>query len=84
MWEATTSHAKTCVDRDDKVYVYSAPPHGTIFVDSVFNLVRVEISGVDWPLHQLRGQAVSYFIALLLPASSELRTERWSSKISLL
>lgn len=58
MWEATTNHARTCAT-DDKVYAHSTP-HGTIYVDSVFNVVRVDIGGAEWPLHQLnRGQTVS-------------------------
>lgn len=70
MWEVTTNHAKTCVP-DDKVYVY-AMPHGTIYVNSVFNLVKVEIGGMEWPLHQLnRGQAVSPIIFLLDVVRSE-------------
>lgn len=57
MWEATTNHARTCAT-DDKVYAHSTP-HGTIYVDSVFNVVRVDIGGVEWPLHQLnRGQTM--------------------------
>lgn len=67
MWEVTTNHAKTCVDRDDKVYVYGTP-HGTIYVDSVFKLVRVEIGGVEWPLQQLRGQAQVIVQQLMLEA----------------
>ena len=57
MWEVTTNHARTC-EPDDKVYVYAAP-HGTIYVNSVFKLVRVEIGGVEWTLQQLRDHAVS-------------------------
>jgi hypothetical protein len=58
MWEVTTTHAKTCVP-GDKVYAYSAA-HGTVYVDSVFNLVKVEIGGVECPLPQLDGiQSVS-------------------------
>ncbi|CAO2160952.1 unnamed protein product [Urochloa humidicola] len=52
MWEVTTNHAKTCVP-DDKVYVYAAAHGGTVYVNSVFTVVRVEIGGVEWPLHQL-------------------------------
>ncbi|CAO2209096.1 unnamed protein product [Urochloa humidicola] len=51
MWEATMSHAKTCVP-DDKVYVY-ATANAAVYVNSVFTVVRVEIGGVEWPLHQL-------------------------------
>ncbi|WVZ72133.1 hypothetical protein U9M48_020643 [Paspalum notatum var. saurae] len=51
MWEATTNHAKTC-ELDGKVYVY-ATAQGAIYVNSIFNLVRVEIGGVEWQLQQL-------------------------------
>jgi hypothetical protein len=58
MWEAATRHARTCAP-DGKVYAH-ATPHGTIFVDSIFNVVRVDVGGVEWPLQQLnRGQTVS-------------------------
>ncbi|CAL4965031.1 unnamed protein product [Urochloa decumbens] len=58
MWEATTSHARTCVP-DDKVYVYATAHGGTVYVNSVFTVVRVEIGGVELPLHQLnRGQTM--------------------------
>ncbi|KAF8705092.1 hypothetical protein HU200_031354 [Digitaria exilis] len=70
MWEVTTNHAKTCVP-DEKVYVY-ATPHGTIYVNSVFNLVKVEIGGMEWPLQQLnRGQAV--LVQQLMLEAYELR-----------
>ena len=73
MWEATTNHAKTC-GPDDKVYMH-ATPHGTIYVDSIFNIVRVDVGGVQWPLQvqQLnRGQTVSRVV-------HHLRTEGQSS-----
>lgn len=60
MWEATTNHAKTCAS-DDKVFAHTTP-HGTIYVDSIFNIVRVDlVGGVQWPLQvqQLnRGQTM--------------------------
>ena len=51
MWEATTKHARTC-HPGSKVYVYTAGG-GTIYVNSVFNLVKVEIDGTGCPLQQL-------------------------------
>jgi hypothetical protein len=51
MWGATTKHARTCVP-GDKVYVYTAGG-GTIYVNSVFDLVKVEIGGIECPLQQL-------------------------------
>jgi hypothetical protein len=74
MWEATTNHAKTCAS-DDKVFAHTTP-HGTIYVDSIFNIVRVDlVGGVQWPLQvqQLnRGQTVSR-------VAHHLRTEGQSS-----
>jgi hypothetical protein len=58
MWEATTNHAKTCVPGHE-VHA-STTAHGSVHVDSVFNLVRVEIGGVECPVQQLdRAQSVS-------------------------
>lgn len=58
MWEATTNHAKTCLP-GDKVYAH-VTQHGTIYLNSIFNILRVDTSGVEWPLQQLnRGQTVS-------------------------
>ncbi|KAG8046206.1 hypothetical protein GUJ93_ZPchr0008g14066 [Zizania palustris] len=58
MWEVTTNHAKTCAP-GDKVYVYSTQL-GTIYVNSICQLVKVEFAGVDCPLQQLnRLQKVS-------------------------
>ncbi|CAO2148240.1 unnamed protein product [Urochloa humidicola] len=53
MWEVTTGHARSCV-LGDGVYVYKAP-HGTIYVNSIFQLVKVELGGLEcpWPLEQL-------------------------------
>jgi len=77
MWEVTTNHARTC-EPDDKVYVYAAP-HGTINVNSVFKLVRVEIGGVEWPLQQLRGHAVSPSPIISLESLAVVGAERRSS-----
>lgn len=52
MWEETTKHAKTCV-RGNKVYVYTAAGGNTIYVNSVFDLIKVEIGGIVCPLQQL-------------------------------
>jgi len=77
MWEVTTNHARTC-EPDDKVFVYAAP-HGTIYVNSVFKLVRVEIGGVEWPLQQLRGHAVSPSPIISLESLAVVGAERRSS-----
>ncbi|OEL16242.1 Calmodulin-binding protein 60 B [Dichanthelium oligosanthes] len=66
MWEATTNHAKTCLP-DDKVYAY-ATQHGTIYVNSVFTVVRVEIGGVEWPLQQLNRTQTMFVQQLMLEA----------------
>ncbi|KAL6626687.1 hypothetical protein ACP70R_030413 [Stipagrostis hirtigluma subsp. patula] len=66
MWEATTSHAKTCAP-GDKVYAYGAA-QVTIYVDSIFNLVKVDIGGVECPLQQLDRAQASYVQRLLLDA----------------
>jgi len=45
MWEATTSHAKTC-DAGDTVYVYAGQHGATVYVNSICELVRLEVAGV--------------------------------------
>ena len=58
MWEETTKHARTCYP-GNKVYAYSSAG-GTIYTNSIFNLVKVEIGGIECPLHQLNSdQTVS-------------------------
>ncbi|CAN6372907.1 unnamed protein product [Urochloa humidicola] len=52
MWEATISHAKTC-SLGDKAYVYSTA-QGTIYLNSVFDAVRVKTNGIEWPHAQLQ------------------------------
>ncbi|TVU23693.1 hypothetical protein EJB05_26072, partial [Eragrostis curvula] len=51
-WSEIIDHARTCVVPGDKVYAYSTA-HATIYVDSVFDLVKVELAGVEWPLQPL-------------------------------
>uniref|UniRef100_A0A0E0MR20 Calmodulin-binding protein-like n=2 Tax=Oryza TaxID=4527 RepID=A0A0E0MR20_ORYRU len=70
MWEVTTSHAKKCVP-GDKVYMYSTP-HGTVYVNSIFELVKVELAGVEYQLHQLN-RAQKVFVQQLLLAAYEQR-----------
>ncbi|OEL37230.1 hypothetical protein BAE44_0001752 [Dichanthelium oligosanthes] len=65
-WEAMTKHARTCVP-GNRVYAYSAP-HGTIYVNSVFKLVRVELGGVECPLEQLNRDQTDYVQNLILEA----------------
>lgn len=65
MWEATTNHAKTCVP-GDKVYMYSGQ-HGTIYVNSICQLVKIEFGGVECTVQQLnRAQEVSRLPTLSL------------------
>ncbi|KAL6847854.1 hypothetical protein ACP4OV_021982 [Aristida adscensionis] len=66
MWEATTSHARTCPP-GEKVYVYSVG-NGTVYVDAVFNLVRVEFAGVQCSMHQLDRVQTGFVQQLLLGA----------------
>ncbi|KAL5227558.1 hypothetical protein ABZP36_015823 [Zizania latifolia] len=66
MWEVTKNHAKTCAP-GDKVYVYSAP-NGTIYVNSIFQLVKVEFAGVECPVQQLNRLEKIYVHQLLLEA----------------
>lgn len=51
MWDETTNHAKTG-DPGNKMYANSSAG-GTIYINSVFNLVKVKIGGTECPLHQL-------------------------------
>jgi len=66
MWEATTKHARTC-DPGSEVYVYTAGG-GTIYVNSVFNLVKVEIDGTGCPLQQLNWDQMTLVLPLILEA----------------
>ncbi|KAG2563910.1 hypothetical protein PVAP13_8KG373600 [Panicum virgatum] len=66
MWEATTKHARTC-DPGNKVYAYSSAG-GTIYTNSIFNLVKVEIGGIECPLHQLNSDQTMLVRQLSLEA----------------
>jgi len=66
MWEETTKHARTCYP-GAKVYVYTAGDC-TIYVNSVFNLVKVEIGGTVCPLQQLNWDQVSLVLLLIIEA----------------
>ncbi|CAD6256307.1 unnamed protein product [Miscanthus lutarioriparius] len=66
MWEETSRHARTCVP-GDKVYVYAADG-GTIYVNSVFNLVKVEIGGIECPLQQLNWDQMALVLPLIMEA----------------
>lgn len=59
-WQRITRHARTCVVPPlDKVYAYSTA-HATICVNYIFDLVKVELGGVECRLEQLdEGQKVS-------------------------
>ncbi|XP_066340213.1 disease resistance protein RGA5-like isoform X2 [Miscanthus floridulus] len=66
MWEETSRHARTCVP-GDKVYVYAADGR-TIYVNSVFNLVKVEIGGIECPLQQLNWDQMALVLPLIMEA----------------
>ncbi|TVU23698.1 hypothetical protein EJB05_26077, partial [Eragrostis curvula] len=51
-WSEIIRHARTCVVPGDKLYTYNTA-QATIYVDSIFNLVKVELGGVEWPLQPL-------------------------------
>lgn len=51
-WAAIVSHAGNCVIPLDKLYAYNAE-NATIYVNSIFALVKVEFGGVECPLGQL-------------------------------
>lgn len=51
-WEKITRNARTWVNPGPKVYAYSTV-HATIYVNSVFHLVKVEFGSVQCPLQQL-------------------------------
>lgn len=60
-WEAITKHAMTCVP-GDKVYAYRTV-HGAIYVNSIFDVLKVEIDGAAQPVHQMdAAQTVSQTI----------------------
>lgn len=69
LWEVTTSHAKKC-DAGEKVYAYSGAG-ATIYVNSIFELVRVEFGGAECAPQQLtRPQRVSsHFFSACVPSS---------------
>jgi len=66
MWEETTKHARTCYP-GNKVYAYSSAG-GTIYTNSIFNLVKVEIGGIECPLHQLNSDQTMLVRQLSLEA----------------
>uniref|UniRef100_A0A0D9UWG6 Protein SAR DEFICIENT 1 n=1 Tax=Leersia perrieri TaxID=77586 RepID=A0A0D9UWG6_9ORYZ len=66
MWEVTTSHAKTCLP-GDKVYMYGTQ-HGTVYVNSICQLVKIEIAGVEYQLHQLNKMQKMYVQQMLMEA----------------
>ncbi|GJN04853.1 hypothetical protein PR202_ga22429 [Eleusine coracana subsp. coracana] len=51
-WEEITSYARTCIFPIDKVYAYSGV-NATIYVNSIFDLVKVKFGGVECPRQQL-------------------------------
>lgn len=51
-WDEITWHARSYVVHDGKVYTYSGA-HATIYVNCVFDLVKVEFGDVECQLQQL-------------------------------
>jgi hypothetical protein len=72
MWEATTKHARQC-EAGDRVYAYTAGQTGgvggaTVYVNSICQLVKIELAGVECvPQHLNRAQK-AYVHQLLLEA----------------
>lgn len=66
LWEVTTSHAKKC-DAGEKVYAYSGAG-ATIYVNSIFELVRVEFGGAECAPQQLTRPQRMYVQQLCLEA----------------
>lgn len=54
MWEVCTSHAKTC-DAGDKVYAYAGQHGATVYVNSIWQLVKIEFAGVECAAQELAG-----------------------------
>lgn len=70
MWEVTTSHARKC-DAGDKVYAYTTGQPGgvaTVYVNSVFQLVKIDLGGVEYVPQQLGRPQKMYAHQLLLEA----------------
>jgi len=76
MWEATTKHARQC-DAGDKVFAYPAGQPGvqngaTVYVNSVFQLVKIEVGGVECAPQQL-GRPQRQYVQQLLQEAFEQR-----------
>ncbi|TVU23694.1 hypothetical protein EJB05_26073, partial [Eragrostis curvula] len=51
-WSEIISHARACIFPLDKVYAYHSV-RATIYVNSIFDLVKVKLGGVECPLQEL-------------------------------
>uniref|UniRef100_A0ACD5TQJ0 Uncharacterized protein n=1 Tax=Avena sativa TaxID=4498 RepID=A0ACD5TQJ0_AVESA len=76
MWEATTKHARQCA-AGDKVYAYPAGQAGgqngaTVYVNSLFQLVKIEVGGVVCAPQQL-GRPQRQYVQQLLQEAFEQR-----------
>lgn len=70
MWEATTKHARQC-EAGDKMYAYAGQPGGngaTVYVNSICQLVKIELAGVECVPQQLNRAQKLYVQHLLLEA----------------
>uniref|UniRef100_A0ACD5TQQ5 Uncharacterized protein n=1 Tax=Avena sativa TaxID=4498 RepID=A0ACD5TQQ5_AVESA len=73
MWEATTKHARQC-DAGDKVFAYAAGGQNgaTVYVNSLFQLVKMEVGGVECAPQQL-GRPQRQYVQQLLQEAFEHR-----------
>lgn len=58
-WQLITEHARKCIVPVKKVYAYSTA-YTTIYINSVYDLIKVAFGGVECPRQQLdKAQKVS-------------------------
>jgi len=69
MWDLTTRHARTC-DAGDRVYAYGGGQPGgvTVYVNSICQLVKIELGGVECAPQQLNRAQKAYVHQLVLEA----------------
>ncbi|KAM3198564.1 hypothetical protein ACQJBY_073614 [Aegilops geniculata] len=67
MWEVCTSHAKTC-DAGDKVYAYAGQHGATVYVNSIWQIVKIEFAGVECAAQELSRDQRAYVHQLYVEA----------------
>uniref|UniRef100_A0ACD5VB57 Uncharacterized protein n=1 Tax=Avena sativa TaxID=4498 RepID=A0ACD5VB57_AVESA len=74
MWEATTKHARQC-NAGDKVFAYPAGGQNgaTVYVNSLFQLVKIEVGGVECAPQQLQSRPQKQYVQQLLQEAFEQR-----------